>query len=200
MFRGVGPVGTFVDITAGVIVDKPSLTLRRRRRRQMAVGKIVAGVAAGLGLVGVGYAGLAGQDDTTRDDAGQIVEGGELGALRIRVGDCFLDPMSGSTIEAVDAVPCSQPHMFEVYAAFNLAFGTDDPFPGGSAVDGLVDDGCYSRFFEFVGLGYEESIFDFSALYPTNLSWDEVDDREVLCLISNHDGSMKSGTARNARI
>ena len=166
----------------------------------MAVGKVIAGVAAGLGLVGVGYAGLAGQDDTTRDDTGQIVEGGELGALRIRVGDCFLDPMSGSTIEAVDAVPCTQPHMFEVYAAFNLDYGTDDPFPGISAVDGLVDEGCYSRFPEFVGLEYEESTFDFSAIYPTSQTWEKLDDREVLCLIGNHDGSMKSGTARNARI
>ena len=95
----------------------------------MAVGKVVAGVAAGLGLVGVGYAGLAGEDNTTRDNAGQVVEGGELGALRIRIGDCFLDT-EGSTIEAVDAVPCTQSHKFEVYAAFNLAYGTDDPFPG----------------------------------------------------------------------
>ena len=43
-------------------------------------------------------------------------------------------------------------HMFEVYAAFNLAYGTDDPFPGQSVIDELTDDGCYSRFTPFVGL------------------------------------------------
>ena len=166
----------------------------------MAIGRVVAGVAAGLCLVGVGYAGLAGQDNTTRDSSGQVVEGGELGALRIRVGDCFVDPMEESTIEAVDAVPCTQPHMFEVYAAFNLDYGTDDPFPAQSVVDELINDGCYSRFAPFVGLKFEESIFDFSELSPTKDSWDEVDDREVLCLISNHDGSMKEGTAKDARV
>ena len=89
--------------------------------------------------------------------------------------------------------------MFEVYAAFNLAYGTDDPFPGQSVVDELIDDGCYGQFTPFVGVEYEESIFEFGAVYPTKDSWDEVDDREVLCLISNYDGSMKTGTAKNAR-
>ncbi len=166
----------------------------------MAIGRVVAGVAAGLGLVGVGYAGLAGEDNTTRDNSGEVVEGGELGAFRIRVGDCFVDPLDGSTIEAVDAVPCTQPHMFEVYAAFNLAYDTDDPYPGQSVVHELTDDGCYGRFIEFVGLEYEESSFEFGAVYPTKDSWDELDDREVLCVISNYDGSMKTGTAQNARL
>jgi hypothetical protein len=165
----------------------------------MGIVRVVAGAAAGLGLVGVGYAGLAGEDNTTRDDAGQVVEGGELGAFRIRVGDCFLDT-EGSTIEAVDAVPCTQSHKFEVYAAFNLAYETDDPFPGQSVVDELIADGCYSRFTRFVGLKYEESIFDIDTLSPTKGSWDEVDDREALCLIRKYDGSMTSGTAKNARI
>ena len=130
----------------------------------MAIGRVVAGVAAGLGLVGAGYAGLAGEDNTTRDNSGQVVEGGELGAFRIRVGDCFVDPLAGSTFEAVDAVPCTQPHMFEVYAAFNLAYGTDDPFPGQSVVDDLTSDGCYTRFTPFVGLQYEESIFEIGSV------------------------------------
>jgi hypothetical protein len=103
-------------------------------------------------------------------------------------------------IEAVDAVPCTQPHLFEVYAAFNLAYDTDDPYPGQPVVDELTDDGCYDRFIEFVGLEYEESSFEFGAVYPTKDSWDELDDREVLCVISNYDGSMKTGTAQNARI
>ena len=51
-----------------------------------------------------------------------------------------------------------------------------------------------------MGLEYEESSFEFGAVYPTKDSWDELDDREVLCVISNYDGSMKTGTAQNARI
>ena len=46
-----------------------------------------------------------------------------------------------------------------------------------------------------------ESIFECSgAISPSEGSWDELDDREVLCLISNYDGTMKTGTAKNARI
>lgn len=159
----------------------------------MASKGIVGGVVvAGLGLVGVGYTGLGGQDDTTRTEAGEIVAGGDLGAFRIRLGDCFQD--SGlSAIETVDAVPCSSPHMFEVFAAFNLS---GESFPGTERIGQQADDGCYSRFEAFVGIEYEVSKYGLSSITPTAGSWQELDDREVLCLISNYDGSMKIGSAR----
>jgi hypothetical protein len=152
-------------------------------------------VAAGLGLVGIGYAGLGGQDNTTRNDTGEIVEGGELGAFRIRLGDCFRDTI-GSEIESVDAVPCSGPHMYEVYGAFNLP---GDEYPGVAAVNERADQGCYDRFGTFVGIEYEFSKYDFGSITPTPESWAELDDREILCLISNYDGTSKTGSARNTR-
>jgi hypothetical protein len=158
----------------------------------MAFGRLVAGLVAGI--VVVGCAGLGEKDDTARSESGEIVEGGDLGAFRIRPGDCFQATM-GAEIEAVDAVPCTQLHMFEVYAAFDLG-GND--FPGASAVQELAGEGCYSRFEGFVGLDYEYSKYEFDALTPTAESWRELDDREVLCLISNYDGSRKSGSAQNA--
>jgi hypothetical protein len=164
----------------------------------MALGKIVGAGVAGLGLVGVGYAGLAGQDETTRNDAGEVVEGGELGAFRIRVGDCFVDTLEGS-FEAVDAVPCSQPHKSEVYAAFMLPGDGDAAFPGEASVQAGAEQGCYDRFTRFVGVAFESSIYGFGTITPTEVSWDDLDDREVLCMISLYDGSLKTGSAENAR-
>ena len=161
----------------------------------MVTRKLVGGVVAGLGLVGAGYAGLAGQDETTRTDSGEIVEGGDLGAFRIRLGDCFQET-SGREIEAVAAVPCSDLHRFEVYAAFNL--GGDD-YPGSTLVEQRAGDGCHSRFASFVGLDYEHSKYDIGVMTPTVESWRQLDDREVLCLISHFDGTRKSGSARNTR-
>jgi hypothetical protein len=166
----------------------------------MAVGKIIAGIAgaAGLGLVGVGYSGLAGQDETTRDTAGAVVEGGQLGALRIRVGDC-LGELEGSTFEAVDAVPCAQSHKYEAYAAFEIPSGSGSTFPGDENINTWAGDGCLERFAGFVGLEFEQSIYGIATIKPTQGSWDELDDREVLCAIYNYDETLKQGTARDTR-
>ncbi len=165
----------------------------------MQIGRVVGGGLAGLGLVGAGYAGLAGQDDTTRDESGAVVEGGELGAFRIRLGDCFGET-SGDSVESVDAVPCDQPHRYEVFAAFNLAYPDSATYPGRAAVQDEADNDCLSRFAGFVGTSYEESIYGIGAITPSDGSWDEVDDREVFCVISNYDGSFKTGSAEGTGV
>ena len=160
----------------------------------MGLGKIVGGTVAGLGLVGLGFAGIAGQDNTTRDETGAIVEGGELGAFRIRIGDCIGGEM-GDLVESVEGVPCDQLHEFEVYHAFNIPEG-DNGYPGDASIEEQAYIGCYDAFAPFVGATYEESLYGFNTLTPTKEGWEELDDREVLCLIGFYDGSLKIGTAR----
>jgi hypothetical protein len=158
----------------------------------MAVGKIIGGVA-GLGLVGASYLGVAGQDDTVRDEAGNVLEAGEVGAFRIQLGDCLADDIEGD-FESVTAVPCAQPHTGEVFHAFNLQLG--DEFPGLAAVQNAADAGCYRAFEPFVGIDYESSVYYFGAITPTESSWDGVDDREVLCVIAGEPGTTQTGTAQ----
>jgi len=164
----------------------------------MGIARAAVGVVAGVGLVGAGYAGLGGQDDSTRDEAGQIVEGGEVGAFRIRLGDCF---NSGAIdeIESVQGVPCSSPHDGEVYLAFLLPEG-DGSYPGDPVISDSATEGCYDAFEPFVGAEYETSALDFWSIQPTAGSWDALDDREVLCVLSNYDGTKKTGTGRDAGI
>jgi Septum formation len=167
-------------------------------RREVAVGilRVVGGGLAGLGLVGAGYLGTAGQDETVRDEAGQVVEGGELGAFRIRLGDC-IDVGDATDIESVQGIPCDQPHEAEVYHAFNLP-GSE--WPGDAAVDEVAADGCYASFEPFVGEPYETSRYDFRTITPSEASWDEFDDREVLCLVTNYDRTPKQGSARGTAV
>ncbi|MGF1595313.1 MAG: septum formation family protein [Acidimicrobiales bacterium] len=162
----------------------------------MGLGRVIGGAAAGLGLVGLGYTGLAGQDDTTRDDSGAIVEEGELGAFRIRLGDCLVG-LDGDAVESTRGVPCDQPHEFEVYFAFNLP---DGDFPGDTAAGDHGNQRCYDVFSAFVGVSYEESIYGYTSLVPSQESWEQVDDREVLCLVGNYDGTRKTGSAEGTAI
>lgn len=150
----------------------------------------------GLGLVGAGYTGLGGEDNTTRNDNGDIVEAGEIGAFRIQLGDCLNGTATG-LVESMEGVPCSMPHDVEVYHAFLLPGGV---FPGATAVSEAASEGCYNAFEPFVGHEYETSIYDISSLYPTLESWNQLDDREVLCLMDNYDRTKKTGSARNTGI
>jgi hypothetical protein len=134
-------------------------------------------------------------DSTTRDDEGAIVEGGELGAFSIQVGDC-LGAAESSQIETVEGIPCDEPHRYEVYHGFALEIA-DDSFPGASVIEPAAESGCLEAFTSFVGVPLEQSIYQFVTITPTVDSWERSDDREVLCLLGLLDQTDKTGSARD---
>ncbi|MCP3853728.1 MAG: hypothetical protein GY713_07030 [Actinomycetia bacterium] len=155
------------------------------------VSRVVGGVV-GVGILAGGAAAL--QDDAVRDDSGVIQEAGDVGAFRIQVGDCVQDPGTGA-IESVAAVPCAEPHDLEAYASFALDF---DEWPGEDAIGEAAGMGCFDQFAGFVGMTYEESIYDFTWLEPTEESFNEIDDKEVLCMLGLYEGGTMTGSARDA--
>ena len=148
-------------------------------------------------MVGLGIAGTAGEDNSTRNEAGQIVDGGEIGAFRLRLGDCFTDGSAGDLIQSVQGVPCSSPHDGEVYFA---VFLPDGDYPGDTAIGDSADQACLNAFKPFTGSDYETSALGLWSMIPTKDSWEQIDDREVLCVVNNYDGTKKVGTARNSGI
>jgi len=70
----------------------------------------------------------------------------------------------------------------------------------GDATGEAAGNGCYDAFAGFVGHDYETSIYGFTTLSPSAESWDQLDDREVLCLIANYDETKKTGSAQNTGI
>lgn len=79
-------------------------------------------------------------------------------------------------------------------------WGRWSTYPGDDAVGEAAGERCYDAFAGFVGTNYESSVCGFTTLSPSEASWDQIDDREVLCLVANYDGTKKTGTARNTRI
>ncbi len=138
--------------------------------------------------------GLFGDDD----DAARDVE-----AFDLQIGYCFNSPDEsddtaagqGSEVERVTVVSCSEEHDFEIFHTFEL---DDGPYPGPAALEELWIQGCLERFEDFVGSGFDESSLDVSAIFPTERSWDELDDREVLCSVTAVDGAPRSGSARGS--
>jgi hypothetical protein len=150
------------------------------------IGIVGAGIAAVLGITTVAQ----------RNDAGEITAAGSVGAFEVRVGDCFNDEaFEESEISEIPAVPCTEPHDNEVYAAFDLA---DGKWPGEEEVDELADQGCLDRFQSVIGKGYEDSVLEYTTIYPTEGSWKQVDDREVLCVAYHMDAEKLTATVRGS--
>lgn len=154
-------------------------------------------VAAVLTLSGCSaIEGILPKPAETRDpQSGEILEGGATDVFTIAVGDCLDDSSTADELTEVPTVPCSADHDLEVYADFELE---GDEWPGDEAVTTEADAGCLAQFERFVGIPFEESALDYSFYWPTEESWDQLDDRLVSCLIFDTAptaGSL-SGTAR----
>ena len=158
--------------------------------------KFLAYAAIGLGVVG--YSVMTQAD---RDASGAIVDSGNVDAFAMRLGDCFdntsaLASETGGQVSMLPGVPCSEPHDNEVYAIFDVDY---DAFPGDEPMAELAFDQCLAHFQEFVGLAYEASVLDITALYPSAASWAQ-DDREVICAIYDMNGGKLTGSAKDSAI
>lgn len=144
---------------------------------------------AALGVAGCSTT-VAG-DESTRDESGEVVGGGDVGAFRLQVGDCLAEEAIGD-VQSVPVVPCEEAHDSELYHTFDLP-GTD--YPGDESVIESAQQGCLDTFETFVGASYETSIYDISYLYPIEESWNAIKDRTVLCGVYLVDGSLAVGSA-----
>ncbi|MEM9131664.1 MAG: septum formation family protein [Actinomycetota bacterium] len=168
--------------------------------------RFVARVFTRLALLGTAVlfsatgCGLFSDDDselTTRD----------VEAFDLQIGYCFNSPGGddeetttteageGSEVERVTVVSCGDAHDFEIFHTFELDDGT---YPAPEELENLWIQGCLARFEDFVGSSFDESMLDISAIFPTERSWDELGDREVLCSVTAVDGEPRAGSARGS--
>lgn len=97
--------------------------------------------------------------------------------LSLDVGTCFDDPETFEQVEDVPVVDCDVAHDNEVIANADL---TGSEYPGQEQVENRATQICYDNFADYVGISYEESIYDIGWLFPTEETW-AVGDREVIC-------------------
>jgi hypothetical protein len=149
-----------------------------------------------LGIAGAAVAAVIGITSAAqRNDAGEITAAGSVGAFEVQVGDCFNDEAFENTeISEIPAVPCSEPHDNEVYAAFDIT----GEWPGGERVEELAYKGCLERFMGAIGKGYEDSVIDYTTIYPTEGSWNQRNDREVLCVGYHMEAEKLTGSIRGS--
>ena len=108
---------------------------------------------------------------------------GEGDVFSLEVGDCMDDFGTAEDITSVPIIDCDEEHDAEVYATEDI---DSDSFPGASEVSDEADEICIDAWEDFVGISYEDSFLNYSALTPSEESW-ALGDKEVVCTISKFD-------------
>ena len=111
-----------------------------------------------------------------------------------QVGDCFNTDVS-ENIDDVDAVPCAEPHAYELFHVFTVrdsgSYPTDDQF------DAETDAACSPAFVEYVGTAYDDSALYVSFLTPSEDGWND-GDHTVQCILHEKDESKITGSQRGS--
>jgi hypothetical protein len=157
--------------TPGPTIEAAAAASQSHRRR-VPIGWL-APIAIVVGIAGVGAYFAAGRSET-----GEIDRAGDLHAAELRVGDCFdLKDPAAEEVGDVHAVPCDVAHEFETFHSDSLPTGA---FPDDDAFSTYVNDNCLPAFAEYIGLSYEESVYEVRWFQPTQEAWDS-GDRSVQC-------------------
>jgi hypothetical protein len=126
----------------------------------------------------------------------------------VKPGECFVAPKNvKAELSNIDQVPCTQPHTQEAYALVTYqASGTGpsaapggDAYPGGDALDKFAKGACAQRFTAYVGVDYQDSSLFFTYLLPSARSWEQDDDRTVLCFVTTTGGTLTTSVKGSRR-
>lgn len=111
------------------------------------------------------------------------------------VGMCFnLGANKTLNEQGVKPIPCDEPHQCEVVGIYQAVGG---PYPSAETLTREAHDFCVARFEYYVGFSAAESVFDLSAMVPTESAW-ENGDTDILCLAQLPDGSMLTRSVEGA--
>lgn len=124
------------------------------------------------------------------DDDGEAV----IGLQPSQIGTCldFGDSI-GADVEKLPAVPCEDPHTHEIFA---IETSDAETYPGFEALEADAQAQCLGAFDDYVGISAFDSELFFSWLVPTLTSWDQDDDRQIICVIGEGNGAPLVGSVR----
>lgn len=117
-----------------------------------------------------------------RGDDGAVNAGGTLAVTELRTGDCFTT--DGETeIADVEAVPCTEPHTYEVFAVHEYEGALpmrDDAYMA------VFDELCVADFERYVGAEWDTSEIYGDMITPSEESYAD-GDRGYLCFLYEPD-------------
>lgn len=115
----------------------------------------------------------------------------ERSVFDLQVGDCYDEPDTTEGLLSVALVPCSGPHESEVFAVLTYPADEGEAYPGAEVVEAYGSEQCMGEAYaEYVGQEYDLSSLFAATLLPSEESWTRAGDREVVCVVYDHDGPL----------
>lgn len=131
-------------------------------------------VAAAVIVAIAGYTISVEAGRADRDSSGEINNAGTLLVADLSVGDCFNSVKLGNPADdvptAVDAVPCTVAHSYELISDGIIPSSEISTYQD-SAVSTWVDSACSADFESYIGVAYEDSVFELVWFYPDKSAW-----------------------------
>jgi hypothetical protein len=116
------------------------------------------------------------------------------------VGDCINDTAHGTPEGGeVSRVDCASPHDGEVYALPTLPGEPGAPYPGDDEVTRQGDRLCLEEFAAYVGIEYLDSQWEYFYFSPVEQTWNDFDDREIICYLVDPGLNKIEGSLRNSQ-
>lgn len=130
-----------------------------------------------------------------RTEAAQVTTS-DVAANDLHAGECMTDSGTAGN-PAIQLLPCTEPHAFEVFATKELPEGD---YPGVGEADAQAQEFCRTEFLSFVGVDYDASSLELQYFYPVESEWNDDDGgRTVVCLVGNAGGAPATETLRDSR-
>jgi hypothetical protein len=106
---------------------------------------------------------------------------------------------TGAEISKLPVIACDKPHSHEVYDVYVVTPQDADAYPGNDSLERIAKRECVAAFEPFVGISAFDSSLFFSWMVPSLKSWNDDDDRQVICVLGAHDGHPLTGSMRGTR-
>jgi hypothetical protein len=118
----------------------------------------------------------------------------------LRLGDCFNDSAHGTDeVGKITVVDCGSAQDREVFGLPTLPGEPGAPYPGDDEIDGLSDALCMGEFATYVGVDFQNSMWEYGYYMPTEEIWRKYDDRLVVCTLNDPNFAKIEGSKRGAR-
>lgn len=106
-------------------------------------------------------------------------------------GQCFQAPSKvQAQLSSLQRTACNKAHTREAYARVRYAnpgaagASAASTYPGPDALSTFAKGACAQRFKPYVGIDYLDSSLFFTYLFPSARSWEQDDDRSVICFVT----------------
>lgn len=142
-----------------------------------------------IALIGIIYTSCTAAE---RNEEGVVTGAGKVDATAFQVGDCFLE-ISTEEFADAEAVPCTDPHAFEVFAQSMIPL---EMTPDSSQFPTFAEKFCTESAYSYVGSNFDFINISYDIIIPTEESFLK-GDRTFQCIFLKTDETNLIGSLKN---